>query len=77
MMPPAWAGGDEIVLKDGRRIQGNIVARNAAQYYIDVEHEVQTIDASEIETIHFGPVAAHPAASASLETSKSPVPQAE
>ena len=53
---PVFAGGDEIEMKDGSVLKGDIVARNAEQIYLSTKDKgVIRVDASEIHEIHFGP----------------------
>lgn len=51
----ALAGGDEVELKDGSTLQGDIIAKNALQIYLSQNGEVKRIDVSDIRRIKFGP----------------------
>ena len=54
---PVFAGGDEIEMKDGSTLKGDIVARNAGQLYLSTKEKgVIRVDLSKIKEIHFGPV---------------------
>jgi hypothetical protein len=58
MAPPAvFADGDEIELKDGSSLKGDIIAKNAVQVYLSTKDKgVIKVDLSDIRKIHFGPV---------------------
>ncbi len=51
----ALAGGDEIELKDGSKLQGDVIAKNAFQLYLSTKDGVKKVDMSNIRKINFGP----------------------
>jgi hypothetical protein len=52
----AFAGGDEIELKDGSILRGDVIARNAIQIYLSTKEKgVMKVDVSDIRVIRFGP----------------------
>ena len=68
---PAFAGGDEIELKTGEVIRGDVVARNDSEIYLGVAGgKARKIKLSDIKSIYFGPKAPDGAAAGDTGSSK-------
>lgn len=48
------AGGDEIEMRDGTRVKGDIIAQNSAQLYLATPDGLKKINTLDIRKISFG-----------------------
>ncbi len=49
-----FAGGDEIEMRDGTRVKGDIIAQNSTQLYVATPDGLKKINTLDIRKISFG-----------------------
>ena len=57
----SWAGGDSIILRDGKELNGDILFCSGTSFIISIDGRTEQVPISDIKQINFG--AAQPNAS--------------